>query len=255
MKPDRVLRALAALAGHPEPTGVLDLGIELGEPAPSLHRTLQRLIEYELVVQNPATKRYQLGPAVLVLADAYRRQSTLVSIAQPVLDELGSSLDETVFLCQLIEDAAVVVATAESRRTFQYFMRLGHRMPFHAAASARAILAFQDPAQIDCLLDREGSDRYTDRTMIEIEELKAELDRVRRRGYAVCDQEIEVGVKALAVPVRDASGHVIASIAVVAPRERLVRSPRHRPIQSLQSAAREVSKGLGFRTHSRRLDS
>jgi IclR family acetate operon transcriptional repressor len=247
MKVDRTLRTLECLAEGLTPMGVLELSAALGEPPPSLHRTLQVLVEHDLVVQDSDTKRYRLGPAILRLADACRQQSRLVTVAQPVLDSLRSELHEAVFLCELIDGRAVVVAVAESPRPLRSFMRLGQRMPFHAASSARAILAFQDPSCIQRLLQVDTLDRYTSRTKTGLGELQQELDLTRRRGYAVCDQEMEIGVKAIARPIRDSTGGVIGSVAVMAPRERLAGSGRGQGLRALAEAASSISVGLGYR--------
>jgi DNA-binding IclR family transcriptional regulator len=230
----------------------MELAETLGEPVSSLHRTLQTLIGYELVVQEPQTRRYRLGPGILALADAYREQSPLVIIAQPVLDDLRTVLNESVFLCELVDERAVVVAVAESPRPLRTFMRLGHHMPFHAAASARAILAFQDPARIRRLLQIEKTSPYTSRTKVDDAATLTELDRAHRRGYATCDQEMEVGVKAIAMPIRDSTGCVVASVAVVAPRERLTGRARVLALQALTVAATDVSGGLGWHSHAER---
>jgi len=248
MRVDRNLRVLEALAASPSPAGVIELSEALGEPAPSLHRTLQTLISHGLVVQQLQTKRYQLGPAILRLADAYREQNRLVVVAQPVLDALRSELHESVFVCELVDERAVVVAVAESPRPLRAFMRLGRQMPFHAAASARAILAFQDPSHIQRLLQLDGVDRYTGRTRTNTDELLGELDSARRRGYAVCDQEMEVGVKAIARPIRDDTGGVVASVAVVAPSERLATPGREPALRALAMAAADISSRLGYRS-------
>jgi len=249
MKLDRSVRALEALAERQTPVGVMELSAAVGEPAPSLHRTLQVLLEHQLVVQEPDTRRYRLGPGILVLADAYRQQNRLVVIAQPVLDAMRSRLSESAFLCELVDERAVVVAVAESPRPFHSLMRLGHLMPFHAAASAKAILAFQPASRIERLLNREGTDRYTDRTKTDTNELLRELEDVRSQASAVCDQELEVGVKAIARPICDNSGYAVASIAVIAPRERLEGDRQEKALRELAEAASSVAELLGYRSN------
>jgi len=230
----------------------MELSAAVGEPAPSLHRTLQVLLEHRLVVQESDTKRYRLGPGILVLADAYRQQNRLVAIAQPVLDELRSKLSESAFLCELVDQRAVVVAVAESPRPFRSLMSLGHLMPFHAAASAKAILAFQPASRIERLLHQEGTDRYTDRTKTDTDELLRELEDVRSQASAVCDQELELGVKAIARPICDNSGYAVASIAVIAPRERLDGDRQEKALRELAVAASTVAELLGYRPNQSR---
>jgi DNA-binding IclR family transcriptional regulator len=246
MKVDRTLRVLDELAARPTPAGIVELAEALDEPPASLHRTLQVLVDYHLAVQDADSKRYRLGPRVLSLADSFRDQNKLAVVAEPILNGLRSELNESVFLCELIDDVAIVVSVVESARPLRSFMRLGHRMPFHAAASAKAILAYQDPERVQALLATEGLERYTSRTAMDAQRLVSELEQVRRRGHADCDEEMEIGVRAVACPIRDSLGQVIASVAVIAPRERLAGERKRVVSRALEEAAARMSACLGY---------
>jgi IclR family acetate operon transcriptional repressor len=204
------------------------------------------LAERQLVVQDPDLRHYRLGPAVLRLGDSYQRQNRLIAVGRGYLASLEANAGESAFLTELINDDAICVATAESYRPLRFFMRIGQRMPYHAAASARAILAFQPLLDAERLLRKEKLDRFTEATPTTIEQALEELGRVRQCGYAVCDQEIEVGVAAISVPVRQGSGHVRASLSIIAPHERLTGERKNALIQMLLDAAIGISTTLGY---------
>ncbi len=243
---ERALTLLEVLAGQTGSVGVLQLSEQLGLPPSTLHRLLAVLARRGYVTQDAASRRYRLGPAVLRVAQAFLSQNPLVATAQPHLARLRSATHETVFLTAWLGDDAVCVATAESPRPLQFFMRVGQRMPYHGAASARAILAYRPAPEIERLLRREVLERFTASTPSRVEDVMADLARVRQQGYTVCNEEMEVGVTAIAAPVRDASGEVVASVTVVGPSERLAgeREPDVRRLVLATSA--EISHALGY---------
>lgn len=244
---ERTLLLLDALSEQRESVGVVQLGERLAVPASTLHRLLTVLVRYGMVVQDPGSRRYRMGPGVLRLAKGYLQQNSLVSAAQPYLADLRSRTQETVFLTALVGEDAVCVATAESPRPLQFFMRVGQRMPFHAAASARAILAFRSRTEAERLLRRETFDQFTDSTPRNVDEALRELAHIRGQGYADCVEEMEVGVTAISAPIRDAVGEVVASATIVAPAVRLASSSkREDALGRLREATAGISAALGF---------
>lgn len=243
---DRALRLLDVLAERGDSVGVTQLSEQLGVPASTLHRLLGVLVRHGLVVQETASRRYGLGPGVLRLAQSYLQGNLLVSAAQPFLASLRSRLQETVFLTALVGDDAICVASAESPRPLQFYMRIGQRMPYHAAASARAILAYRSPEEITRALGQEALERFTRATHTTAGEVRAELARVRAQGYAVCAEEMEVGITAVSAPVRDRSGTAIASVTVVAPSERLAGAQQSLAAAAVRATADAISEALGY---------
>jgi IclR family acetate operon transcriptional repressor len=244
---ERVFQLLDELGRDESGVGVTRLAERLALPPSTVHRLLSVLAERQLVVQDPDVRSYRLGPAVLRLGDSYQRQNRLITVGRAYLASLEANAGESAFLTELINDDAICVATAESYRPLRFFMRVGQRMPYHAAASARAILAFQPLLNAERLLRKEKLDRFTEATPTTIEQALEELARVRQSGYAVCDQEIEVGVAAISVPVRHGSGRVSASLSIIAPHERLAGERKTAMIQMLLDAANGISTTLGYR--------
>jgi DNA-binding IclR family transcriptional regulator len=242
---DRVLTLLLTLGNQDGPASVSQLADELGDPPSTVHRLLAVLAEQKLVVQDAETRKYRLGPGVLRLSEAYVRSNGLITVAQRHLNELRARTQESVFLTEFINGDAVCVATAQSPRPLSYFIRIGQRMPYHAAASGRAILAFRSPTEVELLLRAERIDRFTDLTPQTLQDALLEVAKTQRQGFAVCDEEMEPGVTAIAAPVLDASETSTASLAVVAPASRLAGERRAMIADLVVEAALRISHELG----------
>jgi DNA-binding IclR family transcriptional regulator len=247
----RTLEALEVLGAHAEGLGVTRLGELLGEPPSSVHRLLAVLVATGYVTRDE--RRYRLGFKVLRLGQAYQRRNELVAVGKPHIGDLSARTLESVFLSELIGDDTICVASAESPRPLSFYMRLGERTPYHAASSARAILAFQPDAVQIRLMQQEQLERFTTRTPITVAEALAEVQRTAVRGYAICDQEMEYGITALSAPIRDAEGLVSASVTLVAPQDRLVGAHRETVAAMLLTTAAAISTDLGHRTPVARL--
>ncbi len=243
----RTFQLLQLLGEQGKSVGVLHLSEQLHLPASTLHRLLSTLVEHGFVVQEADSRHYRLGPAVLRLAQQYLRENPLVSVAQHHLDSLCLTTGETTFLTVLLGDDAVCMATAESPRHLRFFMRVGQRMPYHAAASARAILAYQPESEVERLLRREGLEPFTQSTHRTVDDVMQELRSIRGRGFAICDEELERGVTAIAAPVRDASADVVASVAVVGPSERLQEERRTEILGPVLETTTRISESLGYK--------
>ena len=242
----RTVEVLKALAEAPEGVGVTRLAERLSESPSTIHRLLVALMEHDYVARNP-DRRYRLGVGVQGLAFAFQRKDRMVMLAKPYLSKVVADTRESVFLSEQIGDDVICVASAESPGLLTFFMRLGRRTPYHAGASARAILAFKPTSEQLRLLSAQRLERYTPRTPSSISAARAALDATRARGYAVCDEEMEIGVTAVSVPIVDATGNVGASLTIVAPQDRLAEPARHEAAELLSSVSRSISTELGFR--------
>jgi IclR family KDG regulon transcriptional repressor len=242
----RTLRVLEILSEHSEGLGVTQLGALVGEPASSVHRLLSVLVDSGYVIQDQA-RRYRLGPRVLSLSRAFERSNDLVGVVRPHIARLSAQTLESVFVSEQSGDDPICVAAQVSPRPVSLNMRLGERTPYHASASARAILAFQPYERQVRLMQAERLERYTDRTPTTVVDALAELRATADRGYAFCDQERELGVSAISAPVRGADGEVFASVTIIAPQDRLIGEERERVAQQLLAKAADISSELGYR--------
>jgi DNA-binding IclR family transcriptional regulator len=241
----RTLRILELLSEHPDGLGVSRIAALIGDAPSSVHRLLSVLVEGGYVIQDDG-RHYRLGPKVLSLSRAYERGSHLVVVAKPQMAILSTQTMESVFVSEQHGDDAVCVAAHVSPRPVTLNMRLGARTPYHASASARAILAFQPHERQLRLLQAERIERYTDRTPTTVAEAMVELAETNKRGYAFCEQERELGVSAISAPIRGLDGDVFASVTIVAPHDRLAGEGHDHIARRLLDTAEAISSQLGY---------
>ena len=172
--------------------------------------TLQRLgyVEWD-------GKYFHLAPRVLRLGHAYVTSTSLSKVVQPVLEALSEQTHESSSLAVLDGTDAVFVARTSTRRSLSNALGMGSRLPAYCAATGRALLAALPEDEAEMLLKRMKRHPLTPHTRTELPDLLQLLDEVRRQGYAVCNEELELGIRSIAVPVRDAKGRVIAAMSLV----------------------------------------
>lgn len=242
---DRIVAILAYLAKSSQGMGIMELHQASELPKSTLHRVLASLIEHDFVMQDPITKRYRLGAGMLKLGSSYLQQNDIRTITRPYLVKMEEILRETVYLTVLQGESAICVDTVSSSRNINYFVSLGQDMPFNTAAAAKTILAYQSKEYIKRVAYAGKLPYLTEKSITDPEELISHLANIRILGYGICDEEFEVGVTAIAAPIRDWRGEVQASLAVIGPTLRLSGDFKEKVIQTVKEKAKEVSNQLG----------
>jgi len=243
---DRTVEILYAVSSVPTGLSLTVIAEQLRLPKTTVYRMLQALVRHDFLRKDQRTKVYRLGPALLMLGADSLNQWDLRSIALPYLQQLAHITNETVCLTALYKDTAVCLDTIESNRSVSFWVRIGREMDFHCAAAGKAILAFQSAEQIDRVLNLNPLLGYTSHTLTDINALKEHFQLVREQGFASCDGELEIGVKALAMPIMQRDGKVIGSVAIIAPAERLSGEARERVLFHLSETTHEISSRLGY---------
>ena len=157
-------------------------------------------------------QRYALRPKMLTLSHTYTVSNTLSSAAQPILERLSNKLNESFSVATLDGDEIVYIARTQVQRLMSVDLHIGSRLPAFCTSMGRVLIASQPADEVERYLARVELKSYTPRTVNSIEKLRMLLRNVRRNGYAVCDQEYEVGLRSMAVPVYAPSGKVIATV-------------------------------------------
>lgn len=235
-----VLDAIASSAGGLSLTETMRA---TGLPRGTVHRLLASLQEVGYLASHENRKIYVLGPRLKKLLHLGASPASLSAAVGPVLDGLVDKLGETAFVARLTGDRVESFATAVPSREGQSHVHPGRDMPIHAAASAKAIFAFQDPALIERALARRRI-RYTDDTRVDVGDVRDDLETVRRQGYAVCANELDPGVLSYAVPIDVAGAGVLYSIGVVGLSARLERYAEAQLAGELRAAADSISARL-----------
>lgn len=241
---DRAVSVLEILARRGE-AGVTEISEELGVHRSTAFRLLGVLENRGLVAQAGDRGKYHLGAGVLRLAGAAAVRLDVSQEAVPVCRDLADEVGETVNTAVLDEDAAVNIMQARGTAAVTAQDWLGRRTALHATSSGKVFLAHMTPARREEHLSRTLR-RFTEHTVTDAALLRSELERVPEQGYAATREELELGLVAVAAPVRAHDGAVIAAVSVSGPVFRM--TPERLPWVGARTAAAagELSRRMGY---------
>ncbi len=225
--------------------GVSELSRKLGVAKSTVHRLAQTLVADGMLEQNTENEKYRLGIALFGLGALVRRRMNLSSEARQDLFKLRQATGETVQLAILDGADIMFVYNLESTQAIRVNSDIGVRKPAVCTASGRAILAFQPSERVAELLCGEVKAR-TPKTITDPARLMALLADVRAKGYAIEDEESEVGMRAIAAPVRAAGGGVVGSVSVAGPMQRLSKDVLAGYAPLVIETAEAISVRLGY---------
>lgn len=191
-------------------------------------------------------RRYALRPKVLSLGYAFLSSSSLVVAAKPLLEQVSATVHESCSMAVLEGDSIVYVArSASSRRLMSIDLGVGSRLPAYCTSMGRVLLAGLPAAEVETYLSTLMPVAYTDRTVTRKAELRRVLAEVGKAGFALVDQELEIGLRSMAVPVRDLSGRVVAALNVSTHASRVsAKDLETRCLPPLAAAAQELAMAL-----------
>jgi len=236
----RAVRVLEALAGHPQGIALGDLSARLGYGKASLSKILGTLERQGYVRQDPLTNQFQLSWRLLALAFGHAQRLGVPTIFLPILQGLADETDELVQLALVDGAQLLFVAKAEGQgQRIRMLPLVGMVAPLHATASGKVWLASLPPTEAREILHRQGLPRLAPKTITAPRRLMSELRQVRRQGYAIVDEELAEGGRAVAAPILN-GGHVVGTVAVSGPTFRLPLAKLHRLAPRLQRAARDL---------------
>jgi IclR family transcriptional regulator, KDG regulon repressor len=244
---ERAFDLLEALAAGGE-LGVTELANRTGLVPSTAHRLLHTLTKRGYVTQSPESGRYLLGYKVVEVASGLEhRRERLRAVARPHLEGIQRATGETVNLVVLEADRVVYIDQVEGSRNVRMFTTVGTSVLAHTTGSGKAIMAF-GPAEAAAALygDRE-LERLTKRTLSTLAALEDDFKRIRRRGYALDNEEHEEGVGCVAAPVFDHTGRPCAAISVSGPTARILHEHSSELGALLIERAGLVSEALGHR--------
>lgn len=196
--------------------------------------------------RDPETKRYQPGPGVLRLGYAALNSLGLREIAQPCLRALSVQTGETTNMTVRDGKEVVYIARHKTRQIIDINLHVGSRLPVYCTAMGKALLSDMSRDELHDLLDDGPYPALGPNTLTNLDALVAELEGVRRQGYAINDEELVAGLRSVAAPIRDGEGGIVAAINISVPSARVCRRElEERLAPMIRQAAREISLALG----------
>jgi IclR family pca regulon transcriptional regulator len=220
---------------------ISQLSVKTGLSRAAVRRCLYTLTKLGFAGAEDGS-RYSLRPRMLTLSHTYTTSNTLATAAQPILERMSASLHESFSVATLDGEDIVYIARTQVSRVMAVDLHIGSRLPAYCTSMGRVLLAYLPTEQLEQYLSKATLTPHTTRTITTVEKLRLALRNVRRNGYALVDQEYEVGLRSLAVPVYAASGRVVATLNLSGNAPRLsVLEMQSRYLSHLRNAANELS--------------
>ncbi|TFW32884.1 IclR family transcriptional regulator domain-containing protein [Massilia horti] len=217
----RGLAVLRAFSDARRPQTIAQISQKTGIPRAAVRRCLHTLRQLGYV--DAELNNFALRPKVLTLGYSYLSSTPLATAAQPVLDQVSRALHESSSLAVLEEDQVLYLARAATSRVMSVALGAGSRLPAYCTSLGRVLLAHLPQDELDAYLERVELHPRTEHTITDKARLRQVLADVRQNGYAIIDEELELGLRSIAVPVRGAAGRVLAALNVGAQAIRVSR--------------------------------
>lgn len=242
----RAMSILQAFGDTKPELGVTELGRLTHLDKATVYRLLSALQQGGLIEQNPDTTKYYLGFGLVRLAGLALQHLDLPRIARPHLQELSDLSKETVNLSIMTNDDKIInIDGISSPRRVRNVGWIGREMPIHAVSGGKVMMAYLPTEKVKQILER-GLPGLTPKTITDPAKLEEELEQIRKAGYGLAEEELEEGLSAVASPIWNHEGLVVAAISVSGPSFRL---PRERLIElgiAARQSAKTVSKQIGY---------
>jgi len=246
---EKIIKILDYLSDVERGAGITELSLELNLPKSTVHRILKNLSRYSVVEKEDETSRYKIGLRLFKYSNSLLRSFDLRQMVKPILKKVCNETQETTFLTVWRNNQGLCIDSISSSRSTNthLFVEIGREMPFHCTASSKILLANQSIEDIKRIINKKNFLRYTPNTITDHEKLLIHLLDIKNKDYAICDEELEEGIKAIAAPIKNINGKTVASITITGLAKRMSSSNMERLIKIVTNSAQEISKKLGYK--------
>jgi IclR family KDG regulon transcriptional repressor len=237
---ERAMHILSSFDGEHAERGVSEIAQATGLHKATAHRIIMTLLDGGFLERTPDGERFRLGLRLVELGMSALRDLDFRRAALPHMQQLVERFQEISTLSMFDRGQVLYVEVVHSERSLTIAARVGRHLPAHCTASGKVLLAFLPAELVEPVLNGPLA-VYTERTITSADQLREGLRVVRERGYALADEELEVGIWAISAPIRDVDGNVIAALSIPFPTNRLRRERIPEIAQTLLEAANAVS--------------
>ncbi len=244
---DHALDLLEQFQGDVDELGVTELSKRLKLHKNNVFRLLATLESRNYIEQNRVTENYRLGLKTLELGQTFIKQMGLLRQSRPVLEALVKECNETTYVAILKESHIVYLDVVETDLTVRVVPRVGSRLPAYCTAAGKIQLAFMTDEELDHYLPTKELKRYTANTITDRDEFKAHLAKIVELGYAVDNEEMDIGVCCVGAPIRDYTRRIIGAVSISGPSMRFSQERMEKELIPLvRRAGEDISTKLGF---------
>jgi IclR family KDG regulon transcriptional repressor len=239
----KAFEILGALSSSKEGLRISEIAKGLNMAKSTVHGMTSALEELRAVIRDPQTKRYRLGFTLFELGRLAYSQIDLKTLARPIMEELMEKTQASVFLGISNWDHVTVLDIVESRQDLKITAPIGTTIPLFAGAVGKVFLASMEKEQTEKIIRSKGLTRFTENSIVDPELYYQELQRVRKMGYAVDDEEYILGVRAVASPIKGL-GQLMSAIWVVGFKASLDEKKMKALITLTRKAAEDISRRI-----------
>ncbi len=240
----KVFAILQAL-GERDETGISDLSMRLAMPKATIYRFLQTMKSLGYVRQEADSERYGLTMRMYELGTKALQYPNLIDLAKGHMQTLADQTGETVHLGTLIDSEIIYVHKVDSRHMLGMYSRVGRRAPLHCTAIGKVLLAWEDPARVERILEGCDFKRYREKTITSRKAYLEELQRTRAQGFGQDREEFDDHIRCVAIPIFDRLNQPVAGLSVSFPTFRFNEEKEPALVQMLTQASRVISGQLG----------
>lgn len=244
---DRAFAVLDLLGESDVPLGLAQVASSLQLHKSTAHRFLM-VLERHRMVERTGTGKFRLGLRLFDFGNRAIEQYDLRDRAQPHLRRLVAETEETAHLALLEAARVIYIDKLEPARSVRMITRIGASNPVHCTSVGKAILAFLPEDRAEEVIRRTRFERFTPRTIATLESLRTEMEKTRKRGYAVDDEEFEEGLRCIAVPLLDAQHQPVAAVSVSGPSFRVTAQKLPAIANHLVQCVRAISIDMGYQS-------
>lgn len=246
---EKSIEILNYLSNAREGVSLAEIYPKLPFPKSTVHRILNILVKHSLVIKDKETLKYRLGLQVLKYANSFSDLFDFGEMAKPILKKICLETGLTTYLTGWYSGHCICIASVRPIQVINihFSVEINKEMPFHCTSSSKVILAYQSPEEIKRVIYEQPLKKYTQKTIVDPNKLEKHLNEIKENGFATCDEELEMGVKAIAVPVKNIYGKVIASITIVGLADRITSNSSEKLLKILLSSSEQLSKMLGYK--------
>jgi DNA-binding IclR family transcriptional regulator len=243
---ERALKILELLSKNSAGLTTAQICEKLKYPRNSVFRITSTLQNNEYLIRNEETKEFQLTLKLLNMGYAAIGDETLIEKALPMMKELRDKIGETVPLGILHGDEGIVIEEVPGAHSFRFVLEPGKKFNLHTAAPAKAILAFLPNADLESKISKIKFEKFTDRTITNLNDYKICLDKVRNCGYAIDYAEEIEGMHCISAPIFNRKGFPIAAIWITGPSRRISSTDFDKIGEEVKKHAKSISKSFGY---------
>jgi len=239
----RGLEVIKVFNRHTPKMTLSEVAQATGMTRATVRRFLLTLVREGYVETNG--KYFNLRPKILELGFSALSSMDIWDVAQPIMNDLAERLQESCFAAVLDHDSVIYVACANSQRRVSVGISIGSRVPAHCVSTGRVLLAALPDGLLHQYLDEMTLTKFTPNTITSKVQLRSVIDEVRLQGWSIVDQELEVGLRSLSVPIRDGQGRILAALNVCCPSMRITpEDMRTRVLAETMEASNKITRAL-----------